>query len=280
MVKLCQAETVMVPTTVDMGYRLTATALRQALQDNPCTSAIILCNPSNPTGRNTDRENIREIAMVLQEFPQVAVISDEIYERLVYDGDTHHSFAAVAPELFDRTITINGCSKSHAMTGYRIGYCAAATPIARQIAKLQSQMTSCASAISQAAALAALEDVSIVQSGWLEQRLKELQEKRDLAVKLLREIPNIDIPVPTGAFYLLPDVHHYYGKRHTFADGSTLLINNSHDLCVALLKSERVGMVPGESFGDDRCVRLSYATSLGVIEQALIRFKSFLLALR
>lgn len=269
-----------IPTKASEGFRLSGSVLRETLVNNPSTSAIILCNPSNPTGRNADRENIREIADVLKDFPRVAVISDEIYERLVYDGESHYSFSSVAPELFDRTITINGCSKSHAMTGYRIGYCATSLYLATQISKLQSQLTSCASGISQAAALAALEDPSIPQSMWLETRISELQNKRDLALSLLQRIPGINVSKPTGAFYLLPDVHFYYGRSYSFTDGSSMQINSSHDLCVALLQAERVALVPGESFGDDRCVRLSYATSLDVIEQALTRFHRFLVALQ
>lgn len=280
MVSLCHAKPVIVQTQPQTGFTLTPELLRQALEANPQTSAIILCNPSNPSGRNADRLNLRQLADVLLDFPNVAVISDEIYERLVYDGQTHHSFAAVAPDLFHRTITINGQSKSHAMTGYRIGFTASDTLLAKQIAKLQSQLTSCSSAIAQQAALAAIEHPSIAETKWLEHRLKELQEKRDLAVSLLRDIPHVTCKTPTGAFYLLPDVSAYYGKKYIDnKTGKTEHIKDGSDLCVALLQQECVGLVPGEAFGSDACVRLSYATSKDVIREALTRLKKFLLSL-
>lgn len=226
------------------------------------------------------REHLREIADVLADFPSVAIISDEIYERLVYDGEEHWSFVSVAPELFDRTITINGCSKSHAMTGFRIGYCASSTFLSKHIAKLQSQLTSCASSISQAAALAALEDPRIEASHWLQSRVRELQEKRDLALELLNSIPDVVVDKPTGAFYLLPDVHRYYGRSVALGDGTQTVINNSDDLCETLLRVEKVAFVPGSCFGDDRCVRISYAASKDVIREAIPRFARFLGSLR
>lgn len=225
------------------------------------------------------RDHLREIADVLADFPSISIISDEIYERLVYDGEEHWSFAAVAPELYNRTITINGCSKSHAMTGFRIGYCATSTLLSQQIAKLQSQLTSCASSISQAAALAALQDPRIESSHWLQTKVQELQEKRDLALELLALIPDLVVNKPTGAFYLLPDVHRYYGRSVTLDDGTLAVIHNSNDLCEALLRIEKVAFVPGSCFGDDRCVRMSYATSKGVIREAITRFARFLRSL-
>ena len=227
-----------------------------------------------------DRNNLQTIADTLEDFPNVLVISDEIYERLTYDQHEHVSFASISPAMYDRTVTINGFSKSHAMTGYRVGYSASNLQVAKAIGKLQSQMTSCASSISQQAAIAALSNPFIESSHWMEQRVQELQQKRDYAYKLLLDIPQVTCPKPTGAFYLLPDVSAYYGRRYTHSDGEKMRITNSHEMCVALLKAESVALVSGEAFGDDRCVRLSYATSRDVIEQALVRFKRFLLALK
>jgi aspartate/methionine/tyrosine aminotransferase len=281
MVQLCHATPVIVHTEAHTGFTLTPEILRQSLEENPKTSAIILCNPSNPSGRNADRTNLRALAEVLFEYPQVAVISDEIYERLVYDGQSHYSFANIAPEMFDRIITINGQSKSHAMTGYRVGFTASCTALAKQIAKLQSQMTSCASAIAQAAALAALEDPSIAETHWLEDRLEQLTNKRNLAMKLLNDIPKVSCITPTGAFYLMPDISAYFGKR--FVDPIThevTIIKDSSDICVLLLKNYCVGMVPGEAFGCPNCVRLSYAASMRTIEEALTRLRSFILSLQ
>jgi aspartate aminotransferase len=209
------------------------------------------------------------------------VISDEIYERLVYDGKIHTSFASLSDSLFDRTITINGFSKSHAMTGYRVGYSASNTMIAKAIGKIQSQMTSCASSVSQAAALCALQSTEIQSENWLQHRVYELQEKRDLAYQLILDIPQVTCPKPTGAFYLLPDVSKYYGKNfHDNETGQSIKVTNSHELCMLLLKSKGVAMVSGEAFGDDNCIRLSYATSKEIITESLSRLKDFLLQLK
>jgi aspartate/methionine/tyrosine aminotransferase len=164
-------------------------------------------------------------------YAKVIVISDEIYERLTYDVP-HTSFASL-PEMFDRVITINGFSKSHSMTGYRIGYSASNTVIAKANSKIQSQMTSCASSISQYAATMAL---TKVPETWMNERVTELKSKRDFAYALLQKIPNVSCPKPDGAFYLLPDISYYYnrvtktGKR----------VTNSHELCLELLRDEGV----------------------------------------
>ena len=270
MVKMCNARPVPVRTLAKDGYVLTAASLREALQNNPKTSCIILCNPSNPTGGVADSENLLSLAAVLRDYPQVTVISDEIYERLTYDVP-HVSFAAI-PDMLHRTITINGFSKSHSMTGYRIGYSASSVPIAQAMAKIQSQMTSCASSIGQDAAKIALLDV---KESWMEDRVKELKEKRDLAYSLLMKIPNITCPSPDGAFYLLPDVSKYYNKKT--ADGKP--ITNSHDLCFELLRSHGVALVSGDAFGCDECIRLSYAASQELITDSITRLGAFLASL-
>lgn len=281
MVKMCGAEPVFVPTYAQQGYTLTPSALSQTLAAHPRATCLILCNPSNPTGCNIDDESLHALALVLEQHPQLTVISDEIYERLVYDQQQHVSLASLAsPALFDRIVTVNGFSKSHAMTGYRVGYCATSKALAKEIGKLQSQTTSCASSISQAAALAALTDPAIAQTRWLETRVQELQSKRDLALSLLQEIPHVSCPKPSGAFYLLPDVQHYFDSSYTFQDGTQMQVRNSHELSVALLKAEGVALVAGEAFGDDRTVRLSYATSKEVLTESLKRLKRFLLALQ
>jgi aspartate/methionine/tyrosine aminotransferase len=158
------------------------------------------------------------------------VIADEIYEQLTYDID--HVAIASLPSMFTRTVTINGFSKSHSMTGYRIGYSASVTLVAKAISKLQSQTTSSASSISQYAALRALQ----VDDAWIQSRRVELQQKRDLAYSMLMSIPNVSCPKPNGAFYLLPDVSAYYGLKTK----SGVMVNNSHELCLQLLKDESV----------------------------------------
>ena len=271
MVKMCNARPVSVRTSAKDGYILTPESLRQALQSNPKASCIILCNPSNPTGGVADLENLRGLASVLRDYPQVTVISDEIYERLTYDVP-HVSFASL-PDMIQRTITINGFSKSHSMTGYRIGYSASSTPIAQAIAKVQSQMTSCASSVGQDAAKVALMEV---KETWMSDRVKELKEKRDLAYSLLMKIPNITCPCPDGAFYLLPDVSKYYNKKTP--DGK--IISNSHELCFELLRSQGVALVSGDAFGCDECIRLSYAASKELINDSVSRLGIFLTSLQ
>lgn len=211
------------------------------------------------------------IAQVLREFPEVFVVSDEIYEQLCYEKPARA--LATYEGMYDRTLTINGFSKSHSMTGYRLGYSASSVGTAKAISKLQSQMTSSASSISQAAALTALEKVS---PSWIEERRGELKEKRDFAYDLLMKIPNIKCPKPTGAFYLLPDVSHYFGGT-TEAGRS---VANSHEMCLELLREEKVALVSGDAFGADNCIRLSYATSFDTIEQAVVRLGKFLASLK
>ena len=271
MVKMCGADPVVVETSASNGYILSGKDLRRALESNGRISCLIFCNPSNPTGGVANRQQLDEIAAVLRDFPDVIIIADEIYERLVYDIE-HTSFASLEG-MYDRTVVINGFSKSHSMTGYRIGYSASAMDIAKAVGKLQSQMTSCASSVGQEAARAALTEVG---DEWIVDRVRELKVKRDLAYDLLLSIPHLTCPKPDGAFYLLPDVSHYYGK--TTPAGAA--VDGSHALCLELLRSRQVALVSGDAFGDDRCIRLSYAASEELITNSINRLKDFLLALK
>eukprot|EP00607_Mallomonas_marina_P009867 CAMPEP_0182419076 /NCGR_PEP_ID=MMETSP1167-20130531/3471_1 /TAXON_ID=2988 /ORGANISM="Mallomonas Sp, Strain CCMP3275" /LENGTH=397 /DNA_ID=CAMNT_0024593683 /DNA_START=297 /DNA_END=1490 /DNA_ORIENTATION=+ len=272
MVKMCYAEPVILPTSADKGYNIQAETLREMLEKHPKVSAIILCNPSNPTGGVADEDTQLEMAKVLMDYPKVMVISDEIYERLTYEVP-HVSFAAM-PDMMDRTICINGFSKSHSMTGYRVGYCAAPLYIAKACSKIQSQMTSCASSVGQQAALAAL---TKVPPEWIRDRLVELQAKRDLAYKLVTDIPNCTCPRPDGAFYLLPDVSAYFGKKTVASkDFPSVTIKDSDDLCLELLKREQVALVAGEGFGAEKTIRISYAASEELITESIMRLKRFL----
>ena len=190
-----------------------------------------------------------------------------------------------------RTVIINGFSKSHSMTGYRIGYAAAPLPIAKAMTKLQSQITSCASSISQYAAHQALVAVPHSNPTWLKDRVQELRTKRDIAYELIMTIPNVTCPLPTGAFYLLPDISAYFGMRASRSGaayaspsevprGDSVLISNSVDLCKELLRAEGVALVPGSAFGADSTVRISYATDTDVIVQAINRLRTFLASLQ
>jgi aspartate/methionine/tyrosine aminotransferase len=257
MVKLTGATPVVVNTRPDTGYLLTPDELRKTLRNHPKIKMVILCNPSNPTGGVYGEYHLRELAKVLQDFPLVSVLSDEIYERLVYEGDCP-SFAA-QPGMFDRTVTINGFSKSHAMTGMRIGYLAAPARIAKVASKIQSQLTSCAGSISQAAGVAAL---TRVDDSELDKNVLIMKEKRDYVLKRLAHMPNVRVAVPpSGAFYVLPDVSAY---------------GDDAELCMDLLKKQRLALVPGTSFGAPGTVRISYATSMEELSTAMDKLENYL----
>eukprot|EP01041_Mallomonas_annulata_P004197 gene4197-8348_t len=275
MVKMCYATPVILDTFPENGYNIDPQALRTLLTSNPKISCIILCNPSNPTGGVSDGPTLEAMAAVFRDFPKVRIISDEIYERLTY-GIQHVSFSAL-PDMMDRTIVINGFSKSHSMTGYRIGYSASPLYIAKACSKIQSQMTSCASSVGQKAALKALQDVP---SSWIDERLLELQSKRDLAYDLVTNIPNVKCPKPDGAFYLLPDVSAYYNKKTVATEKfPSVIITDSDVLCLELLRREQVALVAGDGFGAGNCIRISYAASIDMITESLMRLKRFLVSL-
>jgi bifunctional aspartate aminotransferase and glutamate/aspartate-prephenate aminotransferase len=260
MVKLVGAEPMVVETTPENGYLLTADALRTTLERHPDIKLIILCNPSNPTGGVYYEEQLQALANVLQEkeeFSHILVLADEIYERLVYEGDCP-SFASF---LSDRTITINGFSKAYAMTGLRLGYVAAPTSIAKAITTIQSQLTSCAGSISQAAGVAALTKVSDDE---LDRNVIIMKEKRDYVLKELSTMPGVTVAMsPQGAFYVLPNVSSYFeGDDAAF--------------CLELLKRKRLAIVPGSSFGAPGTVRLSYATSMDELSTAMSKLREFL----
>jgi aspartate/methionine/tyrosine aminotransferase len=250
---------------------MTASDLRKTLEAHPKATCMIFCNPSNPTGAVADKHNLEQMADVLKDFPKVLILSDEIYERLTYD--VPHVSVASLPGMYDRTVTVNGFSKSHSMTGFRIGYSAGPLTVAKATGKLQSQMTSCASSIGQQAALAALKETS---PSWIVDRVKELKGKRDLALSLVATIPSVTCPVPNGAFYIMPDVKSYYGKK-TPAGRS---VKDSHELCLELLREEQVALVSGDAFGAPDTIRISYAASPELITESISRLKKFLLSLK
>eukprot|EP00562_Extubocellulus_spinifer_P004203 CAMPEP_0178529006 /NCGR_PEP_ID=MMETSP0696-20121128/32104_1 /TAXON_ID=265572 /ORGANISM="Extubocellulus spinifer, Strain CCMP396" /LENGTH=494 /DNA_ID=CAMNT_0020160695 /DNA_START=43 /DNA_END=1527 /DNA_ORIENTATION=+ len=263
MVSLTGATPIILETKEEDGYLVTPEALREVLEENDDVKLLILCNPSNPTGGVHTEKRLRELADVLDEYPNVAVLADEIYERLVYNDEPegrHVSFASM-PNMFHRTMTVNGFSKAYAMTGMRLGYLAAPARLAKATTTIQSQLTSCAGSISQAAGVAALEDVAEEE---LEANVSIMRGKRDYVVDRLRSMPNVNLVVPpTGAFYVLPDVSAYY-------DGDDVA------LCLDLLKSKRLALVPGSSFGAPGTVRISYATSMEELELAMNKLEEFL----
>lgn len=271
MVKLVGATPVIIETQPDDGYLLTPQALRQALEEHGYkVKALILCNPSNPTGGVHNQQRLEELATVLLDYPKVAVIADEIYERLVYPASTSFHDDTACPcfasilngQLWHRTLTINGFSKSHAMTGLRLGYVAGPSHLIQAITTLQSQFTSCASSISQAAGVAALTQVS---DETLQGLVQIMQDKRDYVVSQLATMPHVEMKVPPqGAFYVLPDVSYYCSATKDDAD-----------LCLDLLQRQSLAVVPGSSFGAPGTIRLSYATSWEELETAMTKLRTY-----
>mmetsp|Transcript_63409 Transcript_63409/g.95719 ORF Transcript_63409/g.95719 Transcript_63409/m.95719 type:complete len:440 (-) Transcript_63409:14-1333(-) len=259
MVALAGAETVVVETTAESGYLVTPDTLRATLDEHPNTKLIILCNPSNPTGGVYGKEKLEALAAVLRDYPKVAVLADEIYERLVYEGDCP-SFASIEG-MFSRTMTVNGFSKAYAMTGMRLGYVAAPQKLAKAVTTIQSQLTSCAGSISQAAGVAALTQVSDEE---LDRNVEIMREKRDFVLAELEKMEGVSVAMPpNGAFYALPNVSGYFGGDDT-------------QLCLELLKSKKLALVPGSSFGAPGTVRLSYATSMEELGIAMTKLREFL----
>ncbi len=267
MARFSGAEPVVVSTDVDDQYRLTPDALEAAITER--TRLLILCTPSNPTGTVYPPEELAALAEVLRDHEQVYVVSDEIYEHVLYDAE-HRAFASFSG-LKDRTITVNGFSKAYAMTGWRLGYMAAPAPIAQAAAKIQGQFTSAPCSITQKAGVAALE----MDHGPVDEMVAAFRRRRDVVVDRLRAIEGVRCPMPEGAFYVYPDVSRVLGAEAP--DGST--IEDSSDLCFYLLEEQDVALVPGTAFGAPEGLRLSYASSMEDLETALDRIEAGLSAL-
>lgn len=267
MTKLAGAEPVLVPVRED-NYELDIDAIRKAI--TPRTKAIIICSPNNPTGAVYSEESLRELAALAVEH-DFFIVADEIYEKLVYDGAKHFSVASISQEVKDHTITVNGFSKAYAMTGWRIGYAAARADIIKGIMALQSQTTSATSAISQKAAVAALQG----PQHDMEVMVAEYKVRKDYVIDRLNKIPGITCPNVRGAFYAYPDVQPYLGK--SFGD---LKINTTVDLCEYLLNEALVSTVPGEAYNVPGKVRISYSNSMENLKIGLDRLEKALAALK
>lgn len=268
MARFAGAEPVVVPTDVEEAYRLSPKRLDEAITDR--TRVVILCTPSNPTGSVYPPEELAALAEVIQGYEELYVISDEIYEYVLFDAD-HRAFASF-PEMKSRTITVNGFSKAFAMTGWRLGYMAAPEPIAEASAKIQGQFTSAPCSISQKAGVAALEmDLEPVR-----EMVTAFRRRRNRVLKHLRAIDGVRCPTPEGAFYVYPDVSDFFGTRTPNGD----VIEDSSDLCFYLLEEHHVALVPGTAFGAPDGLRLSYASSMEDLETALNRIEEGLTALR
>ncbi|MEG1187263.1 MAG: pyridoxal phosphate-dependent aminotransferase [Bacteroidales bacterium] len=260
MVKLAEGKNVIIKAGIDQDFKITPEQLEAAI--TPATKAIILCSPSNPTGSVYSKEELKALADVLAKYPRVMIIADEIYEHINYIGK--HESIAQFEEVRDRVIIINGVSKAYAMTGWRIGFMAAPLWVAKACNKLQGQYTSGPSSIAQKAAVAAYEGP---QECIAEMR-EAFERRRNLVVGLAKEIDGFKVNVPTGAFYLFPDVSALFGKSY---EGR--VINDSSDLAMFLLEKGLVATVAGSAFGAPECLRFSYATSDENLVEALKRIK-------
>jgi aspartate aminotransferase len=262
-VKMAGGIPVELPTSVETDFKITPQQLEDAI--TPRTKMIWYSSPCNPSGSVFNLEDLTAIANVLEKYPDIYVVSDEIYEHINFAGAL--SSMASIPGMFDRTITVNGVAKGFAMTGWRIGYMGAPEFIAKACTKMQGQVTSGANSIAQRATIAALEaDPSV-----LNEMVAAFKGRRDLVVQLIQDIPGLKINVPEGAFYAFPDVSYYFGKT---LKGT--VIKDANDFAMYLLAEANVASVTGEAFGNPDCLRLSYATSEDQLTEAYTRIKKAL----
>ncbi|WP_291119509.1 pyridoxal phosphate-dependent aminotransferase [Flavobacterium sp. UBA6135] len=262
-IKMSGGVPIEVPTSVESDFKITAEQLEKAI--TPKTKMIWYSSPCNPSGSVYSREEFTAIAKVLENYPNIYVVADEIYEHINFSG-TFCSIASV-PGMFERTITVNGVAKAFAMTGWRIGYIGAPEFIAKACTKMQGQVTSGANSIAQRATIAAVDADPKV----LNYMVEAFHKRRDLVVGLIKEIPGLKINVPEGAFYVFPDVSSFFGKtlRGT-------LIKDATDFSMYLLAEANVATVTGDAFGNPNCIRFSYATSEEQLIEALRRIKEVL----
>ena len=267
MVKLAEGEPVIVTAGIEQNFKITPAQLEAAI--TPKTKALILCSPSNPTGSVYSQEELAGLVTVLEKYPNVFIIADEIYEHINYIGK--HQSIAQFPSMKERTIIVNGVSKAYAMTGWRIGFIAGPEWIVKGVNKLQGQYTSGPCSVSQVAAEVAYTGTQEP----VEQMRQAFERRRDLIVSLAKEVPGFEVNVPEGAFYLFPKCSSFFGKS---ANGHT--INTSDDLAMYLLEVGHVACVGGTSFGAPECIRMSYATSDENIVEAIRRIKEALALLK
>ena len=264
-VEMVDAFPILLPTRAASYFKISAEQLEEALESLSNPKALILNSPNNPTGSIYNRKELEKIAAVCVKH-NIMIISDEIYEKLIYDGKKHFSIATISDEVREHTVLINGVSKAHAMTGWRLGYAAGPTDIIKRAARIQGHTTSCVNSITQKAAIAALNG----NNGSVEKMRDEFQKRRDFLVDELNKIPNLKCRLPRGAFYAMPNISYYIHNNK-------LGIKNCVKMCEYLLEKHKVAIVPGSAFGADKYVRFSYATSMENIKEGVKRFKKGLL---
>ncbi len=267
MISLNEGKVVSIETTYETDFKITPAQLEKAI--TPKTKMFLFSNPCNPTGTLYTENELRALGEVFKKHSQVLIVSDEIYEHINFE--TKHFSLASIPELYNRTVTVNGLSKAFAMTGWRLGYIGAPEEIAKACVKIQGQFTSGTSSITQRAAIAAVKaDPSV-----LAPMKAAFHKRRDLLISLMKDVPNIKVNNPGGAFYLFPEVSYYFGKT----DGETK-IKDAKDLCMFILNKGHVALTPGGAFGAPNYFRLSYATSEDKITEAVSRIKKTLSLLK
>jgi aspartate aminotransferase len=264
LVKLAEGENVVIQTTIDNNFKMTPEQLKNAITSK--TKVLFLCSPSNPTGSLYSKDELKAIAEVIANADHdIYIISDEIYEHINFEGK--HESIAQFDFVKDKVIVVNGVSKGYAMTGWRIGFIAAPIWIAKACNKIQGQVTSGVSSISQMASVAAFN----TESNCIKDMVAAFKRRRDLVVELMKDIEGLKNNVPQGAFYLFPEASSYFGK----SDGE-IKINNSEDLCMYILEKALVATVPGSAFGSPDYIRFSYATSDERLVEAMKRMKTVL----
>lgn len=263
MVKVVEGIPVIVSAGIDQDFKITPEQLEATI--TPKSKLMIFSSPCNPTGSVYTKDELAGLAAVIKKYPQLTVVCDEIYEHIRFEGD--HVSLAQFPEVFNQVVTVNGVSKAWAMTGWRLGYIGAPKEIAAACDKIQGQFTSATCSIAQRAAIAAVNADPAI----LKDMVGAFNNRRDLVLKLLNEIPGVKTNLPKGAFYVFPDISSFFGKSF---EGKK--IENATDLSMYLLTEGLVAVVTGEAFGDNNCIRFSYATSEEVLKEALSRIKAAL----
>jgi len=267
LVKIARGRVVEIKTSAKEGFKITPAQLEAAI--TPHTNVFLFSSPCNPSGAVYTRAELEGLVNVFRKYPNITIISDEIYEYINFVG-AHESIAQFE-DIKDRVVIVNGLSKGFAMTGWRLGYTASSVEIAKACEKIQGQFTSGTNSITQKAAVTALTtDLKPTM-----EMVEEFTRRKKRVLELVKEVPGIECPEPDGAFYIFPDVSSYYGK----SDGNTT-IHTSGDFCMYLLNTAHVSSVMGEAFGDPECVRFSFANSLEKIEEAWARIRKALANLK
>ncbi|WP_199233771.1 pyridoxal phosphate-dependent aminotransferase [Pedobacter sp. HMWF019] len=267
MIKLAEGETVFINATVEQNFKITPEQLEAAI--TPKTKLFMFSSPCNPTGSVYSKEELAGLVAVFEKHPNIYILSDEIYEHINFVGE--HASIASFDSIKDRVVVINGFSKSYAMTGWRVGYIAANKEIANAVDKMQGQVTSGTCSIAQRAALKAYQD----GLDTVHEMVAEFKKRRDIVYDLLKEIPGLNVNLPDGAFYFFPEIKSFFGKG---VDGQT--INNAEDLSLYLLNEAHVSTVTGEAFGNDDCIRISYAAAEDKLRDAVSRIGKALAKLK